>query len=968
VKSRSVDQISRMKHTAIAPWSGRFLFSVASLLTFFSTLPPAANTVAAAEMDCVVKIASSSASGPIYELMHDRQSILAASARGLFILDYRQNESTLALVNGTAGKTISFFSRVNEELYIAAHDGVYSYDATLRSATKIDPDVTTGMIRAITIAGDDIYVGADNGLYKLVNNMLSKTIINQKISFVGSVGSYTIASASDGSLYKLDNGTWHLLVKGVPVVYAAISHPKHPNTIVLGTEHGIFYLTGLNSQARIQPLDYVTPPFGIVMEVIPKNDEVLVGARTGLFRVDAGSVDSPLVTRQRSVRYNLSSDSEVFDTHLVYDLYNSNNLFLTASDEGLFKLSNNLLRYVESIEPTGPVFQIFKFDDHIILPAREGVYEYIVQKLSHESFRRIDKKSIVAGRNAEGIRVQADLGRCNDVASTVPVLWAIDDLSGIHKKGRGRYSGREGNAIFFDVTFDEFEVEQVGSYILTASILDYSGDFVQVANMPILITRDWSNLLMKIAASSSMLLFVLHFILYSYLIIAAPKQKWAFEILFDSRFGKGRLYFTEFLRRSRIIQLYIFSRFYKEQQIYWGSITNENYCPIPLLTEDESIASSDGVLNYLTLKKRVALLGSAGRGKTAALNYLFYQFYSNSTIWCAWKKHKFIVVPIKLRYLRRVEARDKAWLVRIVQLSLAEQGTPIEDNAIIECLLSSQFFAPCLDGLNEVEREQDLLIISKEFASLPILYTTRGGVVSGFSRLSLPINLSRYTSGILSALKGSAVSQRILEQADSSLLEEIQSGFEIWLLARVSERASDSPRRRLDLYESVVEQAYLVGVSEAMDRALSRCAWELWLKDDRNLGALGRFSPDEIFILANSDIIFLRGSNFVEFSHDQMRGFFAARWLVFHVHKTSMLQMALDGEDVWKAAPAVQTEMFTFFAEMLIEQWQKGVYSKEEVEQVGQYAVASDQRFVLQREMNRAAKRLNICIDVRLGS
>ena len=86
---------------------------------------------------------------------------------------------------------------------------------------------------------------------------------------------------------------------------------------------------------------------------------------------------------------------------------------------------------------------------------------------------------------------------------------------------------------------------------------------------------------------------------------------------------------------------------------------------------------------------------------------------------------------------------------------------------------------------------------------------------------------------------------------------------------------------------------------------------------------MGKFTSDELEILSNSNIVFWHGANFVEFSHDQMRGFFAARWLATHLGTTTLIIDALKADDVWKQPGAVQSELFAFFAEIIIAKWQE---------------------------------------------
>jgi hypothetical protein len=255
----------------------------------------------------------------------------------------------------------------------------------------------------------------------------------------------------------------------------------------------------------------------------------------------------------------------------------------------------------------------------------------------------------------------------------------------------------------------------------------------------------------------------------------------------------------------------------------------------------------------------------------------------------------------------------------------------------------------------------------KELPQLPLLYSSRGGSLADFTQLSLPSNLSRFASAIIAAHHGEDVASTIIEQADQDFLNGLQSGFEIALLARVFILAGRTPQRRLEIYATLLEQAASAGFSETMDRTLSKCAWELWLKDDRNLGALNRLSADELNILADLNIAYVRGGSFVEFSHDQMRGYFAARWLAYHLGHIPLIRATLDLEDVWKPAPAVQSEMFSFLAEMLVSRWQSCDLTIIDLEQLGQYAVMNEKRFVLLRELSRAAGSSNISIGIQLG-
>ena len=635
----------------------------------------------AAEIDCVRQIVSNDQTGRVYQLLPFGQGLRGSTEHGLYRISLTGEKPALSVVRGTEDTFTAFAKTIGDEIFIASKKGLLAYHVADNSAVKI-PSPETGLIQTILSHESKIFVGAEKGLFVLSEGRLVGPLVNSEVTIISDTTFGTFAG-TDGVLYVLDNGQWKPLAQNIPRTYAIIAHPTIPKTLVLGTEHGVYFVQVSDAGAKVYDLDFLTPPLGLVRHILAKSNGILIGARTGMFKIETDTLNQPHVTQIPSFQFISIATPERFDTQLVYEIADINASEFATSDLGLFRITNEVLRQVPGITATGPFYHVVPYENRILLPGREGIFEYQVEDLSTDDLKRVDAKHLIAGRNAEGVRVRVALRRCIGAAATLPFAWTLEGSSIATKRGLARLSERNDKGAAFDITFDQLENEALGRQSLKLMALTPMGQKEIVSVVPVSIDRDWPQLLARAAMSAGVATTLAHFIFYASLILLAPRRSWAFETLFNSRFGKGRLYFTELLGRSRWLQLYVFSSCYLRYQKRLMATPNGSYFPVPLSSDAGKPLTSGNILELLTAERRLALLGGPGRGKTAALNELVRQFFPAHLLKEAWHKHRFFALPVKLRYLRRVEKRDKEWLVRIVQLELSEVGFSIDDEHVI---------------------------------------------------------------------------------------------------------------------------------------------------------------------------------------------------------------------------------------------------------------------------------------------
>ncbi|MDX0772331.1 hypothetical protein GOL75_25630 [Sinorhizobium medicae] len=933
---------------------------IIAALCFFAQ---SSNSVSA-ELDCVVPYAAGTISGPIYELKSVNGTLVASAARGLFHV-YSDTTGGMRPIAGGSGRLTTFVKEVGDRWYVATEVGLYEFDGVRGEVRPVGSGADLGLVKDILHDGNVTFIAAQKGLARLNADAVVIEVSRDATRLIPLDGE--VYAAIDGAFYALRKGVWQQMTAPLPTIYVVEKHPSFPNAFVVGADPGVFFVQKLDGQLKVFAVDQYVPPIGLVLDILTRPGQLLIGSRTGVFWLSTESLRAATAKRIPSYIYRDVDAPVRFDTQLVYDVFDAPAFTLAASDQGLFRLNGDILRKIPTSGAPGPIFQVFSGGRKILLPSREGIFEYTSEIIDENGIERADKKRLIVGRAADGIRITVDLGKCALAASEIALNWQLSSLKGKGQKGRATFVRTDHNKASYDIVFEAFNAEEIGNHTLQIYGVASDGSIVKLGSVDLSVTRDWLGLILSLFAFAGVSSAAGHLLFFTTLIVLAPKQNWAFNTLFDSRFGKGRIYFGAVLSRSKMLQLYVFSSAYRSLRAYWLQASLETYHAVPIRSADGSVRSSDQLLNILCQNRRVCLCGEAGKGKSAAVEFIARSYFATDTLFRAWQETKVFLIPVRLRYLRRVDDRDLDWLVRALQVTLSEFGWEITDEALLKTLVTSGFFAFCLDGMNEIDRDDDLLLVSKEAPRVAILYTTRGRTLPGFIRYNLPEDLSKHASGILSSRYGSETAKALLDALSPNLLDELKSGFEIVILAVLYISSGRVPSRRLDLYDMIVDQAQTQGLNIVLDRALSRCAWELWQKDERRLDGAGGLSEGDLGILEDVKIVSFHSGKYCEFSHDQMRGFFAARWLTTHLGVVSMIRSALESPPIWGLAPAVQREMFEFLGEQLVRRMVAGDLRMTDLESLGQFAVASDVRWALQHEIARAAGAHGVPIKVELG-
>lgn len=983
-KSRSAEQRSGVIASVLVNYGPRLkrrhLFGVVSALL---CAPGAFEAMANSPViSCVSTVARDTINFQVYELHATApERLLLSTRQGLYAVEIDTNGEKAKLIVGTEGKITVQTIFHDGQIFAASTEGLYQVARDWSGAALVTGSENLGIVRALHSLGGALLIGSDRGIFELVGGELRGTAVSQLTNVFIQTADGVYAGGETAVFRRQPTGGWDTIADGLRRAYSMHAGFPDERTIVVGTERNAFVI---NTRSIDRPYEIVTftPPLGQVQTITATSAGLLLGTRTGVFLLSGRSHQLPSPVQLRSERLRGGTlQPAAAETRLVYQIQRLDEAgasLLVAADEGLFwRQRNGPLRLVagSSSGDQGSVLSIATVGSRTFAGTLRGVVE--LHTVAAESVRMapVGSSTLVSQRPAEAIQIRLDLGACSEAAQDVPLSWSLVPSSGGAVAGLGRLRSVGGNTALFDITFDTQNLPASGTGVLRLYHPDIDGDVTMISYISVSFSRDWRKFAENLGKIAATLTIMGHFLYFAVLIALAPRYVTAFELLFDPRFGRLRLYFNFAIAHFGWLQKYIFSGVYRRVASKRALAATDRYAVVPL-TSDSGQIPSDHLLTSLTERRRVALFGRAGRGKTAAVQCMARSFFAHRSIYEAVRHCGGFLVVVDHRFVQVPESDAVSWMLRSVRLALEECEASISDSQAIEDLIRAGFFVICLDGLNEAAREQDLLICATRFRRAAMLYTTKANVVAGFSRLALPASLAPYSEEILAAHFGVERAKAALSHIDAGSLSDLQSGYEIWLLGSMQVSEGYVLPGRLELYDLAITHARELGFSDSMDRLLSRCAFLSWLEGNENLVDRLKIPKADIDILVQANFLCWRGASYIEFSHTQMRGFFASRWLAHHLGTVSQVFRALDSSNIWSLPPASQAEMFVYFAEMAIDSLRPAKfgtsYFNEEggdvTQQLAQWAVADGERFVLQRELVRAARRAGITLDVKLGA
>ena len=259
-----------------------------------------------------------------------------------------------------------------------------------------------------------------------------------------------------------------------------------------------------------------------------------------------------------------------------------------------------------------------------------------------------------------------------------------------------------------------------------------------------------------------------------------------------------------------------------------------------------------------------------------------------------------------------------------------------------------------LDGANEVEHVAELELFAKQANTIGVVITSQSlprTVLDTFQVWRLPTNITDAVKPLLTLYLGEEKANACDESIVPSLRKDIQSGYDVRLLADLVEKQTETielPKGRIGLYDAILTSLRSADGTPYPLSNLTEETWKLWCQGERKFTR--EQLPNELLVplIKDDDSKVIRSfdGKLFEFRHDQMRGYLAARWAA--LHEVSPVTLFENSPSIWRFARSEQDVVWGFFTDLV---------SPEVGETVWKWAVEEPERVVLQHAIQQRGVR-----------
>ncbi len=418
------------------------------------------------------------------------------------------------------------------------------------------------------------------------------------------------------------------------------------------------------------------------------------------------------------------------------------------------------------------------------------------------------------------------------------------------------------------------------------------------------------------------------FLLFMVLACGAHWSRGCLRLLTHPAVRKPGLYFGLLVEFVSPLRVWLLRPYFLELKRRYGGLP-EPYLPVSLSKATGETVESDQLVRKLQ-GARVLVRGSSGSGKTVLVRHLLDIYTRSPTLGVAWRRYGFIPIPIDLRDLAAQE------LPVLAKKALDGFGASLGDDKLVARLLRMRGFLLILDGLNEANLDSAVRDFAASNSATTLLLTSQSGLGSeSIVELQLPAIDPKLCGKLLRTFLGDRLGQQVAAQA-KDLLPQLDSGYDVRILADLADAGAPVPLDRIGLYER-----YLGQIPAATLKTLTRSAWECWragqkrqfaandMQNAAQLAALENLMPfgtveskphaGQPAVSSPSDrrlAIVVRHGTTYEFRHDQLLAFLAARYLAQELPPAAAkAQLSLD--TVWQATTDNQRSLYSFLAALL---------------------------------------------------
>lgn len=791
----------------------------------------------------------------------------------------------LTSFSGQPGSVYAISDQQNGVRWVGASNGLYRFDGTQLTPVEDQVSEDLGAVFSISNERNGVrLIGAENGLFELRGSILTPHKNNAFLQWPdgAALAVHAISEASQGvqllgtkrALFRLEEDGTINEVEFLPT-YGAPLHPGavlsfatfDPGHWLVGTERGLFE-TGIEDgyyfYRRFPQLSKIE---GVRAIARAREDVWLIGAEDGIYRFDLSELDR--LDELRSSVFRAIPETQRFRVNALAPLEGGDWLIGSSRSDTLW----------------GDGFGRLK-----LRPETEVELSSVTQS------GRLRFEIDGTGRCAEHID-QSDFMLIDSVGEVLET-----EFPSLNQNGTLQISLKN--------------PPPPGSSISVRLATTDATGAVAPLSEPVTVAAPWTiRETLEIAGSLMMLL---HTLFYAALLFFANRSDRVAGLLLNPIFNRMGLWWALLITYSPAVQRWLLERwFHKRQRVVKGS----DLLPLELSGPDGASLSSAELAKALKVDKRLWLQGNPGMGKSALVQSVEAQFFSNRSLADGFTAFGYIPLVVSLRSISNPGKGDRHWLARVAETALSRDGflpdenTPDQNLTLVEAFVRRCGLILILDGANEVPWKDEIEKAAGATRAPGLLVTSQAHFSDNdqlFDLWTLPASMNASISPLLKLFLGEEVGSALYEQiAGTPLIDEIRSGFEVRLLESLHRSGvAHFPEDRLGLYLMIAEKAF------DSDRRLAQMgyafAWKLWLENRREF-ADGEVAKALLNRISASDLSMTRmvDGTHREFRHDQMRGYLAAMHVITSANPIGTLEA--DEKD-WPRASSEQDVVFGFLA------------------------------------------------------
>ena len=734
-----------------------------------------------------------------------------------------------------------------------------------------------------------------------------------------------------------------------------------PVGILVSTEKGLFRLDG----------DTLTPfppktNIGRVYDV-KKIDPVgiLVSTEKGLFRLDGDTLTPFPATISIGTVYGVKKIDSVG--------------ILVSTEKGLFRLDGDTLTPIAATISIGTVYDVRKIDPvGILVNTERGLFRLDTFPVTSASAIDTEPHVILGQTRSLSWRLK------NICLSSLKTTQQINDVFRVQPseviEGGLRLTPENGEDGSFILHADDLRFTRSDKNVPVQLETKDSGAWAPLGK-PIEVHVSWTatDYMAHYLKLTGPWILCFHTLLFLSLIIGARWSAKCWALAVDPIWGRFGLWFYFALRHSRTLQLWVLERWFVRVRARLHSFP---YLAMPLsLYETTSSKASNTTNNKTTTNtndktgttidsvdisqkispnRAVWIQGNAGMGKTILMGHVFIQYFCDPSIKSlrqAYRKNDYVPILISLREYSVIKPKgdDVAqWITELARIALKSDGLTFPNATLLDAILSSLGVVLLLDGANEVDHVAELELYAKQANTTGVVVTSQTlpqTVLDTFQVWRLPDTITDAIKPLLTLYLGEEKSNSVENKITPALRKDIQSGYDVRLLADLVEEQSETmtlPEGRIGLYDAILTHLHLPDGKPYPLAILAEETWKLWCQGVRKFTR--EQLTDELLapLIKDDDNKVVRSfdGTLFEFRHDQMRGYLAARWVA--VHEVSPITLFEKSPAIWRFGRSEHEVVWGFFSDLV---------SPEVGATVWKWATREPERVVLQHAMQRRGER-----------